>query len=137
VILKNLNERIRDCYQHAEDCARKATAVTDPRLRQDYLNLEQGWLLLARSCDLTQGLTDFSNEIKRKKADELPISYSCPGCGAKYDVIAVDPPADTQDDRVACRWCDFPFPPSGGAAFLRYLPAPPSISHKRGRETDE
>jgi len=87
MMLKNLSKQIRDCYQQAEDCARKATAQTDPRLRQDYLNLEQRWLLLARSCDFTQRLTDFSNEVKRWKADELPIPYTCPGCGAKYQVV--------------------------------------------------
>ena len=134
-MLKNLSKQIRDCYQQAEDCARKATAQTDPRLRQDYLNLEQRWLLLARSCDFTQRLTDFSNEVKRWKADELPIPYTCPGCGAKYQVVTVDAPADTQDDRVACRWCGSRIPPSEGATFLRYLPRSPEIRHKRGRES--
>ena len=136
-MLKNLSEQIRDCYKQAEDCARKATAQTDPRLRQDYLDLEQRWLLLARSCDLTQRLTDFSNELKRREADELPIPYTCLGCGAKYNVVTVDAPADMQDDRGACRWCGCPFPPYEGATFLRYLPRPPDIRHKRGRETDD
>ena len=55
-----------------------------------------------------------------------PIPYSCPGCGAKYDVV-VDAPADTQSERIACWWCGFPFPACEGATFLRYLPRPPDI----------
>jgi hypothetical protein len=131
MMLKNLSKQIRDCYQHAEDCARKAAAQTDPRLRQDYLDLEQGWRLLAHSCDLTQRLTDFSNEVKRRKTDESksgPIPYSCPGCGAEYYVVTVDARSDTQ----ACRWCSFPFPACEGATFLRYIPRPPYLRHKRG-----
>ena len=30
-MLKNLSEEIRECYRHAEDCARKAAAQTDPK----------------------------------------------------------------------------------------------------------
>src|SRR5262249_48374159 len=32
VVLNNLNEQIRECLQHAEDCALKAAAQTDPKL---------------------------------------------------------------------------------------------------------
>ena len=30
-MLDNLSEQIRECLQHAEECARKATNQTDPR----------------------------------------------------------------------------------------------------------
>jgi hypothetical protein len=36
----NLSEQIRDCLRHAEDCARKAAAQTDPELKQDFLVME-------------------------------------------------------------------------------------------------
>ena len=32
VMLHNLNEQIRECLQHAEDCALKSAAQTDPNL---------------------------------------------------------------------------------------------------------
>lgn len=69
-MLENLSEQIRDCLRHAEDCARQAAAQTDPRLRQDFLDMERRWHYLARSYDFTQSLTDFSNETKRQ-ADNL------------------------------------------------------------------
>ena len=37
-MLNKLSEQTKDCYAHAEACARKAAAQTDPRLRQDFLD---------------------------------------------------------------------------------------------------
>ena len=70
-MLKNLSEEICECYRHAEDCARKAAAQTDPTLKADFLDLERRWLVLARSYDFTERLTDFSVERKRQ-VDKLP-----------------------------------------------------------------
>jgi len=66
VVLNNLSAQVGGCLQHAEDCARKATAQTDPQLKQDYLDLERRWLFLARSYEFTERLTDFSDETKRQ-----------------------------------------------------------------------
>jgi hypothetical protein len=59
-MLNKLSEQTKDCYAHAEACARKAAAQTDPRLRQDFLEMEQRWLSLAKSYELSERLTDFS-----------------------------------------------------------------------------
>jgi hypothetical protein len=60
VVLNNLSEQIRDCLQHAEDCARKAAVQTDPRLREDFLRLEKRWLDLARSMEFAERLNSFT-----------------------------------------------------------------------------
>ena len=73
-MLNNLSEQIRECMQHAEDCARKAAAQTDSKLREDFLELERRWLFLARSYELTERLGDFSDEAKRN-TDKLPKAY--------------------------------------------------------------
>jgi hypothetical protein len=70
-MLKNLSEEIRECQRLAEDCARKAAAQSDPKIKQDFLDLEVRWLFLARSYEFTERLTDFSGETKRN-ADKLP-----------------------------------------------------------------
>ena len=70
-MLKNLSEEIRECLQHAENCARKAAAQSCPKLKQDFLELERRWLYLARSYEFTERLTDFSVETKRN-VDKLP-----------------------------------------------------------------
>ena len=55
----NPSEQLRDCYRHAQDCARKAAEQTDPNLKQDFLVIERRWRFLA-----AQHLTDFSDENK-------------------------------------------------------------------------
>jgi hypothetical protein len=68
-MLNNVSEQIRECLRHAEECARKAAAQTDPSLRNDFLRLEKRWLFLARSYEFTEGLSDFSAEAERKSGN--------------------------------------------------------------------
>jgi hemerythrin-like domain-containing protein len=71
VVLNNLRKEIRECYRHAEDCALKAIAHADAQPKQDFLDLEQRWLFLARSYELSERLTSLCDETKRR-VDELP-----------------------------------------------------------------
>jgi hypothetical protein len=67
-VLKNLSEQIRECLQHAEDCARKATAQPDGSLlRQDFLEMEKRWLKLGRSIELGERLDEFSKNSPKPK----------------------------------------------------------------------
>jgi len=59
-VLNNLSEGIRECLQHAEDCARKAAEQSDPGLREDFLRLEKRWLDLARSMEFAERLNSFT-----------------------------------------------------------------------------
>jgi hypothetical protein len=70
-MLHNLSEQIRECHMHAEHCARQARVQIDPELKDAYLEMEQRWLMLARSYEFTQRLADFSDETKRQ-VDKLP-----------------------------------------------------------------
>jgi hypothetical protein len=54
-MLNNLSEQIRECLGHAEDCARRAGAQTDPKSKEDFLDMERRWLFLARSYNLPSG----------------------------------------------------------------------------------
>jgi hypothetical protein len=54
VVGDDVREGIRECIKHAEDCARRAAAQSDPGLRKDFLDLEKHWLALARSMELTE-----------------------------------------------------------------------------------
>jgi hypothetical protein len=55
-----LREDIRECYQLADDCARRAEAEADPQLRQDFLDMERRWLFLARSYEFTRRIGRFA-----------------------------------------------------------------------------
>ena len=54
-------------------CGKPATE-TDPKLKEDFLNLEQRWLFLARSYEFAKRLGDFSDEAK-PNTDKLPRAY--------------------------------------------------------------
>ena len=69
-MLNNLSEQIVDCYRHAQDCARKAAEQTNPNLKQDFLELEESWLFLARSFKFNEPLGD-SSELDRRKSYEF------------------------------------------------------------------
>jgi hypothetical protein len=68
-LLQNLGEDVRECYEHAEQCAGRARATQDEKLRTDYCRLAQGWLKLARSYELWQRLRLFADEAARRKSD--------------------------------------------------------------------
>lgn len=68
-MLKNLSEEIRECLRHAEDCAHRAAAQTDAKMKADFLDLERRWLALARSYDFTERLDDFCSENQRRAGD--------------------------------------------------------------------
>jgi hypothetical protein len=46
--LQKLNDEVRECYQHAKDCAGSAAAQTDPAVQQSFLDARQSWLRLVR-----------------------------------------------------------------------------------------
>ena len=70
-MLNNVSEQIRDCYLHAQDCARKAAEQTNPNLKQDFLELEESWLFLARSFKFNERLGDSSDVMNRRKSYEF------------------------------------------------------------------
>jgi hypothetical protein len=49
-----LSDNIRDCFGHADQCRRRAKEQSDPLLRQDFLDCERRWLLLARGYELAE-----------------------------------------------------------------------------------
>jgi len=46
-MLETLNDHIRECLRHAEDCLQEAASQTDPKLRRDYLIIGGCWLKLS------------------------------------------------------------------------------------------
>ena len=71
-MLNKLTEQIRECLEHADDCARKAAAQTDgSSLKQDFLNLERHWRSLAESIQLGERSTTFSNQTKHAAIEPI------------------------------------------------------------------
>src|SRR5262249_25244088 len=65
-MLNNLSEQIRECLQHAEDCARKAAELpSSSPLREDFLRLEKRWLELARGFEFGESLDIFTKNNRK------------------------------------------------------------------------
>ena len=65
-MLNGLSEQIRECLQHAEECARQAAELPDgSRFREDFLRLEERWLELARSIEFGESLDTFTKNISK------------------------------------------------------------------------
>jgi hypothetical protein len=64
---KILIDNISDCYRHAERCRRKAKEQSDPLLRQDFLDCERRWLLLARGYELARRMEAFAQGAPASK----------------------------------------------------------------------
>jgi len=73
VMLNNLSEQIRECLEHAEECARKAAELpNDSRFRQDFLRLEKRWLDLARSIEFGESLESFTKNSPKPNIKTSP-----------------------------------------------------------------
>jgi hypothetical protein len=65
-MLQNLSNEIRECYQHAEDCRRRADQATDPSTKEHYLAMEQRWLGLAHNYDFAERLSHFTDPFRKR-----------------------------------------------------------------------
>ncbi len=63
----SLSDNIRDCYGRAEHCRRRANEQSDPLLRQDFLDCERRWLLLARGYELAERMEALSKGLPQTK----------------------------------------------------------------------
>jgi hypothetical protein len=58
-MLQNLSQEIRECLRHAEECRRLSKTALSASAIQEYLEMEQRWLALARSYEFTERLSTF------------------------------------------------------------------------------
>jgi hypothetical protein len=59
-MLQNLSEEIRECLRRAEECRQLSKTALSQSAIQDYLNMEQRWLNLARSYEFTERLSRYT-----------------------------------------------------------------------------
>jgi hypothetical protein len=67
VVLNNSTEEMRECLRHAEECAREAAELPGGSpFRQDFLDLQNRWLELARSIEFGEQLDSFTRSITKR-----------------------------------------------------------------------
>ena len=63
------NDNVSRCYVHAAICRELALRQADPLVRDDYLDLERSWLLLAESYKLAHRALNAIDAISRRRRD--------------------------------------------------------------------
>ena len=53
-MLQNLDNQIRDCLEHAADCAERAEKATNAREREDWHALEERYLSFVRGIEFSR-----------------------------------------------------------------------------------
>ena len=66
-MLPNETEEVRECLRREEECARQAKAQFDTKFRQAFLDLEQRWLRLARSYELSERLDSAADSLEPRQ----------------------------------------------------------------------
>jgi hypothetical protein len=66
-VLQRLEDHIKACLKRASDAERRATEVTDPNLKADYVALAAQWTHLARSYEFSESLERFLLDSQRAK----------------------------------------------------------------------
>jgi DNA-directed RNA polymerase subunit RPC12/RpoP len=106
VVLNNPSEQIRECLQHAEECAREAAELPNSSsFRQEFVQLEKRWLELARSIEFGEQLDGFTKNSANsnhkpnplKSATMLPFGYRCPDCGWDIETLVAEITSNEHD----------------------------------------
>src|SRR5262245_44507315 len=71
-MLKPHHDKIRRCYQRAAESHERAAQASDAQAKGQYLAMEERWLRLAQSYELTESLSDFGAEARRHLEEKCP-----------------------------------------------------------------
>jgi hypothetical protein len=66
-MLEKLTAKQADCLEHAARCRDRANAATNPADKESWLQVAEGWELLADSYGLADRLTDFLRSRKPRE----------------------------------------------------------------------
>ncbi len=78
----SVSREASECRLYAEQCADRARLQSDPKLRQDFLDMEQRWLSLARCYEFPERL-EYLSAIDPSSASIGPTRASLRPIGAE------------------------------------------------------
>lgn len=65
IVFSNVSASVVDCYEHAEECARRAQFAATLQLRDDYLDLERSWIRFARTIEASERFVTTLDQDKK------------------------------------------------------------------------
>ena len=64
-MLKKSSDKVRQCYQLAAEARAQAMRETDAARKERFFEIEERYIRVAQSHELTESLSDFNHEIRR------------------------------------------------------------------------
>jgi hypothetical protein len=103
-VIQGAHHRAAWFYQRASECCAKAENAFNEAAKQEYLDMEHRWLMLARSYELSEHTADHTNEVAhglrvvRPPEQQHPAipRIRCPECGQRMRLAYIEPCADEQ-----------------------------------------
>jgi hypothetical protein len=68
--MSDTTEEIAYCNQRAEEFGRKAAQETDPKLKQDYTEMQDRWLILAACYQFPEGISALHAALATELAEK-------------------------------------------------------------------
>jgi len=98
-MLRKTSAQVADCYERAGESRARAATATDEIEKTEYLNIERRWIMLARSYELSERVTGFNEEAKRRLRVLIPLEPTHPAvpratsaeCGGKMRLTQIEP----------------------------------------------
>jgi hypothetical protein len=88
-MLQKVSEQIAHCHQRASECRAKAAEAINEAACQEYRDMEDRWLTLAKSYELSERITDFTREIHRRHKHAASLIDWHPISRAPFAELAV------------------------------------------------
>jgi hypothetical protein len=66
-VLLRLNTEITECYRRARESRARAEQASEPEFKAAFLDMEDRWLALARSYELSESLSTFTRDFSRQR----------------------------------------------------------------------
>jgi hypothetical protein len=98
-MFQKISTQVADCYERADESRARAAAAADENDKTEYLNIERRWIMLARSYELSERITGFAEEVKRRLRVLIPPDpphpavprETCVHCGRKMRLTHIEP----------------------------------------------
>jgi hypothetical protein len=98
-MFQKISTQVADCYERADESRARAAAAADENDKTEYLNIERRWIMLARSYELSERITGFAEEVKRRLRVLIPHDpphpavprETCVHCGRKMRLTHIEP----------------------------------------------
>ena len=96
---QKVSTQVADCYERAGESRARAVSAANEIDKTEYLNIERRWIMRARSYELSERITGFTDEVKQRLRVLIPPEpphpavprLTCSACGGRMRLTQIEP----------------------------------------------